>query len=216
MNSKTIMLVEDSDFDRHLIKVMLQKKFSFTIIEEKSGEAAIEKIEKEKIDLVLLDFMMTGMDGYQTLTEIRKKHNAIELPVIMVTAKSESADIIQCLQAGANDYITKPINLEVAAMRIRTHLTLLMLSEEMTKLREVAAASALITTYNHEINNALAITLSYLQGSDLHGLANREKIESSIWRAVNIIKKISEIAEKNELEFQNYSNESKMIKLKGE
>jgi DNA-binding response OmpR family regulator len=75
------------------------------------------------VDLVLLDVMMSGMDGIETLRRLRQSRAISELPVIMVTAKDGADEIVQALDAGANDYVTKPVDFAVAHARIRTQLT---------------------------------------------------------------------------------------------
>jgi diguanylate cyclase (GGDEF)-like protein len=75
------------------------------------------------VDLVLLDVMMPGMDGVATLRQLRRTRSVSELPVIMVTAKDASADVVDALDAGANDYMTKPVDFAIAQARIRTQLT---------------------------------------------------------------------------------------------
>jgi diguanylate cyclase (GGDEF)-like protein len=92
-------------------------------VEAECGLTAIELIDKESFDLVLLDVMMPGMDGIETLKRIRSQNSASELPVIMVTAKSESTNIVDALELGANDYVTKPVDFAVALARVNTQIS---------------------------------------------------------------------------------------------
>ena len=91
--------------------------------EAESGLIAIDLIEKSPFDLVLLDVMMPGIDGMETLKRIRSRKSASALPVIMVTAKSESDNIVDALEQGANDYVTKPVDFAVALARVNTQLS---------------------------------------------------------------------------------------------
>lgn len=84
-----------------------------------NGIQALEILDKQSVDLVLLDIMMPKMDGIETLSIIRRTHN---LPVILLTAKSEDADKILGLNVGADDYITKPFNPTELIARVRSHL----------------------------------------------------------------------------------------------
>jgi DNA-binding response OmpR family regulator len=211
MSQKTILFVDDSSFDRSLLMGALQKKMSFTGIEASTGEECLQLIEKHRIDLVLMDIVMPGALGTKILSKIREKYNAIDLPIIMVTSKGTSTDIIGCLQDGANDYITKPVNFEVAVSRITTHLKLGDLSREMSRLKEVLALDSIITTYNHEINNPLTIALGFLEMPSTSD--NRTKLKAALWRIADIVKKIKAVSEQKEVEYSEYSGKNKMVKL---
>lgn len=88
-----------------------------------SGSRALSIIAEQRVDLVLLDVMMPGMSGVETLRHLRRYRSLADLPVIMVTANTSSDDVVQALDQGANDYITKPVDFSVAVARIRTQLT---------------------------------------------------------------------------------------------
>ena len=208
MKQKTIMIVDDSSFDRQLLESALLRKLGCNIIQADSGNHCLEQIGMQKVDLILMDIMMPEPSGTQVVLEIRKNFNAIELPIIMVTAKAETLDVVECLQNGANDYIMKPMNFEVALSRIFTHLKLAEVAQEMSKLKEMAALDALITTYNHEINNPLSIALGSL------GPEPNQRLKTALWRIADVVKKIREVTEKKEAEYANYASFSKMIKLK--
>jgi two-component system sensor histidine kinase ChiS len=89
-----------------------------------NGSEALKIIENESLDLVLLDIMMPKMSGYEVCREIRKKHLASELPVIMITAKDQVTDLMEGLASGANDYLAKPFSKNELLARLRTHLNL--------------------------------------------------------------------------------------------
>jgi len=214
MSRKTILIVDDSKFDRTLLAKALARKSEFTTLQAKSGEECLELLKIQKIDLILMDIMMPGVFGTQVLIQIREQFNPIELPIIMVTSKSETSDLIGCLQSGANDYITKPVNFDVALSRISTHLKLAEVSYEMSKLKEMAALDALIVTYNHEINSPLGVAIGCLEAPVFKNQLPAEKLKSSLWRIVDVIKKIREVTDKKEAQYTDYSKFSKMIKIK--
>ncbi len=112
-----ILIVEDEVSIRTIIKKYLSK-FDIECIEAENGKKGLEGFEKnkDKIDLVLMDVMMPQMDGIECTKEIRK---VSDVPIIMLTAKSEDEDEIEGLEVGANDFITKPFNLEVLLLRIK-------------------------------------------------------------------------------------------------
>lgn len=87
------------------------------------GPETLALIEQEKPELLLLDIMMPGMSGYQVCSELRKTYDHAELPIIMLTALSQTEDRVRGFEAGANDYLTKPFNKQELAARIQAHLT---------------------------------------------------------------------------------------------
>lgn len=210
---KVILVVDDSEFDRGLLVKALSRKGSFTIAQATSGTESLDILKNRRIDLILMDIMMPGTFGSEVLVKIREQYNPIELPVIMVTSKSDTYDVIQCLQRGANDYITKPVNFDVAISRISTHLKLAELSREMSKLKEMVALDAMITTYNHEINNPLAIAVGCISSLESENSKNVERLKTAVWRIAEVVKKIREVTLKREAEYGNYAEGAKFIKI---
>jgi len=120
------------------------------------GEEALEQVRcSNGVDLVLLDIMMPRVSGIDVLREIRREHSIADLPVIMVTAKDHSADIVQSLSLGANDYITKPIDIAVLLARVRTQLHLKRLSDMKDEFMKIAT---------HDLNQPL---MTIMTGSSL-------------------------------------------------
>ena len=117
-----LLIVDDIGDNRALLTRRFERR-GFDVTEAESGLAALELIEKETFDLVLLDVMMPGIDGMETLKRIRGRKSAVALPVIMVTAKSESTNIVDALECGANDYVTKPVDFAVALARVNTQIS---------------------------------------------------------------------------------------------
>ena len=117
-----LLIVDDISDNRMILTRRFQRR-GFDVVEAECGLTAIELIDKESFDLVLLDVMMPGMDGIETLKRIRSRNSASELPVIMVTAKSESTNIVDALELGANDYVTKPVDFAVALARVNTQIS---------------------------------------------------------------------------------------------
>lgn len=214
MSKRSILVVDDSDFDRGLLVKALSMKGNFSTLEASSGQQCLEMIATHQIGLILMDILMPGEIGSDVLKKIREKYNAIELPIIMVTSKTDTADVISCLQAGANDYIMKPMNFEIAVSRISTHLKLAEISYVMAKLKETAALNAMITTYNHKINNPLAIAIGTLNEKDLNDPSIKEKLSAALWQVADIVKKIKLVTEKSEIEYDEYAGSGKMVKIK--
>ena len=121
--SGRLLIVDDSDSNRDMLGRRLARHgYETTLVS--SGHAALEQIAENSFDLVLLDIDMPEMSGMEVLKSIRTEYSASDLPVIMVTALSDTADIVFALHSGANDYITKPVDFPVARARIQTHVSL--------------------------------------------------------------------------------------------
>jgi diguanylate cyclase (GGDEF)-like protein len=117
-----LLIVDDVSDNRTLLTRRFERR-GFEVVEADSGFAAIELIDKEPFDLVLLDVMMPGIDGIETLRRIRNQKSASALPVIMVTAKTGTNHIVDALELGANDYVTKPVDFAVAFARVNTQIS---------------------------------------------------------------------------------------------
>jgi diguanylate cyclase (GGDEF)-like protein len=118
----TLLVVDDELMNRDALQRRLER-VGYRVLTADSGPAALAIAAAQHVDLVLLDVMMPAMDGVETLRQLRKSRSVSELPIIMVTAKDSSEDVVEALDAGANDYITKPVDFAVAQARIRTQLT---------------------------------------------------------------------------------------------
>jgi len=112
-----LLIVDDLADNRDLLRRRLER-LGYDIAEADSGRAALALIGREAFDLILLDVMMPEMDGLEVLRRLREDHSPDALPVIMVTAKTDLEDMAAALEAGANDYITKPVDMAVAKARV--------------------------------------------------------------------------------------------------
>ena len=121
MHKECILVVEDEQPIQELICYNL-KKDGYRVESVASGEEALQKIHSKKPDLVLLDLMLPGVDGLEVCKMMRTEREMIAIPIIMVTAKGEEADVITGLELGADDYITKPFSPKILATRIKTVL----------------------------------------------------------------------------------------------
>lgn len=211
---QSILIVDDSQFDRDLLAKALARRGRFRILEANSGDQCLEILATQQVDLILMDILMPGTIGTQVLLKIRERFNAIELPIIMVTAKADPEDVVGCLQTGANDYISKPINFDVTISRILTHLKLAELSRKMSKFQEMAALDAMVTTYHHEINNPLTIALGSLNELSDPNSQSATRLRSALERIADIVKKIRKITDKKEAEFETYVGSTKMVKIR--
>ncbi len=148
MAKTRVLAVDDEEHILELIKYNLEKS-GFDVLAVDSGEKALDSIQKEKVDLVLLDWMLTGMSGMDVLREIRKEDSLKHLPVIMLTAKTDEIDKVLGLEMGADDYISKPFGVHELAARIKA---VLRRTEQMTKLRTNAIEEDILTVDDLVIN----------------------------------------------------------------
>jgi diguanylate cyclase (GGDEF)-like protein/PAS domain S-box-containing protein len=119
---RSLLIVDDCEPNRDVLSRRLARQ-GYLVTTAESGEQALALIGTGAHDLVLLDVEMPGMTGLDVLRCLRQTHSQTVLPVIMVTARSQGADIVEAFQLGANDYVTKPIDFPVALARIGTHLS---------------------------------------------------------------------------------------------
>ncbi len=116
-----ILVVDDTEANRDLMQRRLQKA-GFHVIGVDSGLAALHAVTLTSFDAVLLDVMMPGLDGLETLRRLRQSHSQADLPIIMVTAKGEPDTVVDALRAGANDFVSKPIDFAILLARLSNQL----------------------------------------------------------------------------------------------
>jgi DNA-binding response OmpR family regulator len=157
---RTILLVEDNDDMRHFIKSSLKDKFQ--IIEAVNGMKGLELARKFLPDAIVSDVMMSEMDGYEFCSKLKANNDTSQIPVILLTAKTSDDDFKQGFDVGADDYISKPFNIEVLEARIRNLIKL------RKKLRD---------TYSREV---------FLKPTDIKIASSDEKF---LTKAMKIIEK---------------------------
>src|SRR5207249_6861784 len=117
-----LLIVDDNEMNRDMLARRLARK-GYEIGLAENAQQLLKRVEQDGVDLVLLDIEMPEISGLDALKILREAYTPIELPVIMVTAKTQSDDIVAALELGANDYLTKPIDFPVAVARIGTQLS---------------------------------------------------------------------------------------------
>ena len=119
----SLLVVDDNEANRDVLSRRLTLK-GYDVTVAADGAEALARVRSGAYDLLLLDVEMPGISGLDVLTTVRQSRSSTSLPVIMVTARSSGADIVEAFRLGANDYVTKPIDFPVALARIGTHLSL--------------------------------------------------------------------------------------------
>lgn len=125
MNDKTarILVVDDNATNCDLLTRRLTGR-GYEAMSVQCGQDAVDRAMGDNLDLMLLDIVMPEMSGFDVLREVRNHHGRAQLPIIMATARDDSRDIIEALELGANDYVTKPIDMQVLLARVQTQLAL--------------------------------------------------------------------------------------------
>ena len=121
MARERILIVDDEEDILELISYNLVRE-GYQVITAASGEVALVKARQEHPDLILLDLMLPGLDGLDVFRELRKKADTNQIPIIMVTAKTEDTDIVTGLELGSDDYIVKPFSPRVLVARVKAVL----------------------------------------------------------------------------------------------
>jgi DNA-binding response OmpR family regulator len=119
---KTVLIVDDIEDNRVLLERALRSSGYLTVSLD-SGKAALAYMSNNTPDIVLLDWMMPGLSGYDTLRAIRENYGPSRLPVIMCTALGEEEHVVEAIEAGANDYVLKPISLPILRARMAAQLS---------------------------------------------------------------------------------------------
>ena len=114
----TVLTIDDEEHILELLKYNLEKN-GFKVIQAQSGEEGLKLLETNEVDMIILDLMLPGIDGLDVLRKIRSNGNLLEIPVIMLTAKSEEIDTVLGLEMGADDYIGKPFGSHELIARIK-------------------------------------------------------------------------------------------------
>lgn len=178
--TSSILVVEDDEDICLLMRQIVERLGSHVLTAENGGEA-MDIIEREHIDVVLLDVMMPVIDGFEVLAWIRERYSMVELPVIMVTALSESDFVLKALKMGANDFVPKPFDFGVVQARVNTQLTLKRLADQNSEFLG-------ITSHDLRKNVALITDVVSVMGDRL----KEENLAEDFHEACSLIKTSAE------------------------
>jgi DNA-binding response OmpR family regulator len=126
-----ILIVDDNPTNIELLKQVLGDR-GYEIMVAMNGEAALKLVSDIKPNLILLDVMMPGIDGYETCKELKSNDKTKEIPVIFTTARTEPSDIVKGFAVGGVDYVTKPLQIEELIARVGTHIQLRQAMNELS------------------------------------------------------------------------------------
>lgn len=145
--NKSILIVEDESSIRKFVKINLERN-GFNVFEAESGEQGIEIARKEKVDIVLLDIMLPGIDGFEVCKILRQEYPT--LGIIMLTAKSQDVDKIMGLEYGTDDYMTKPFNPTELVLRVKSLVRRIEVSEDVELSSILISEPFKIDTYSRK------------------------------------------------------------------
>jgi two-component system, sensor histidine kinase and response regulator len=152
LKSPTILIVDDI-FENVSTLFHFLDNHNFEVLVARDGESAIELLEEEHPDLILLDVMMPGISGFETCQRLKANANTQEIPIIFMTALSDTVDKVKGFEVGAVDYVTKPFQQEEVLARIKTHLTICKLQKQLqAKNVELEAKNIELETKNAELD----------------------------------------------------------------
>lgn len=195
----TILIVDDNPTHLAVLSDYLTSDGFDTLVSQ-NGESAIRRAEEEQPDLILLDILMPGVDGFEICRQLKKQAATREIPVIFMTALADMHDKLKAFKAGGVDYITKPLHLQEVLVRINVHLTLKRQQQYIQK------QNAQLKQLNHDKNRFFSIIAHDLRGS-LNSLRDLTRITAENFEIYSVPK----LKEMIRMQFQTTDNLSKLL-----
>jgi len=209
MPAPSVLVVDDQPINVQLLKKKLERE-GIRVTTAYSGLEALDKVNKDRPDLILLDVMMPDMDGIEVCQRLQSHEDTHSIPVIFITARSSKEGKLEGLGVGAVDYITKPIDLDETFARVSTQLRVVSINREMlnlqgrlTEARRAATVGAVTQGIAHNLNNLLGVVIGYLDlikaYNDRPELVkqNVQSVEDAVQRIVTIVKQLSSLVIKS-------------------
>ena len=172
MKKEKILVVDDEEDILELVRYNLDRE-GYTVVCAASGEAALKVAESETVDLIILDLMLPGIDGLEVARRLRQNAATRDIPIVMLTAKGEEADVVTGLELGADDYITKPFSPRILTARmkavIRRRSGISESEGEVLTIRELSIHPG----RRHVTANGRSLDLTFTEFQVLYFLARR-------------------------------------------
>ena len=208
MAAPKILVVDDQPINVQLLKRKLERE-GLAVIAAYTGLEAIDLVQREKPDLILLDVMMPDMDGIEVCQRLQAREDTRSIPIIFITARSTKESKLEGLGVGAVDYITKPIDLDETLARVQTQLRFVAINRQLVDLtrrleeaRRAATIGAITQGIAHNLNNLLGVVIGYLDLIQVYYdkpdqvKKNTKHVEDAVQRIVSIIKQLSSLVVK--------------------
>ncbi len=183
-----ILVVDDNKENLKLAGSIL-KENGYKIAVALNGESAIKILEKNSFDLILLDVMMPGIDGFEVCRRIKYNEKLKDIPIVFLTAKDQSKDLVDGFAAGGVDYITKPFNKDVFLARVSTHVELKQSRDMLVELN--ATKDKFFSIIGHDLRSPFTSIIGF---SDLLVRAVKEKDYDEIQEYADVIQKSSNLS----------------------
>lgn len=185
MNESFILIVDDVPSELKMVAAILENS-GYRVLQATTAGEALASIDTHLPDLILLDIILPDMDGYEVCTILKHASRTREIPIIFLTAKTDSQDLVRGFQSGGVDYITKPCSSTEVLVRVKTHLELKKVSQERKELIHILC---------HDLVTPLSAITSLLKldwnGPDLELL--KKHLLSSSENGLKIIKMVQEM-----------------------
>jgi len=179
---KPVILVVDDDMNNLTVVRDCLTGFNLTVLVAEDGESAVSRADYAKPDLILLDIMMPGIDGYSTCRRLKQQESTRDIPVIFMSALSETEHKVQGLEAGAVDYVTKPFQQDELLARVGVHLSLRDLTRRLKEANElleerVEARTIDLAIANRELEDEIAERQAAQEQLQEQAILLEEKVE---------------------------------------
>ena len=202
MAAKKILVIDDQPGNVFLLQDRLNRA-GFEVITAYDGTSGISKSKEEKPDLILLDVMMPGIDGFETCKKISNKNETQHIPIILVTALNTSEDTQKGFDCGAFDYIKKPFNKVELLVRVKAAIRFAETNKLLIELEKIDTFTATVKKTNHEIKQPLTLinlSITALKRELEENIVNKEiaservsYIESAMRDILNIMESMLKI-----------------------
>ena len=209
MPAGTILIVDDMPTNLQVLTDLLVEE-GFEVLVATDGESALEQASYAQPDIILLDVMMPGIDGFETCRRLKSQPDTLNIPVIFMTSLTDTINKVHGFEVGAADYVTKPLQHEEALARINAHLTLYRQRQEIERLHQQERRAfeqlsqmkdEILHTASHDLKNPISsITMSlhllqrHLPAGDTEAQDYIHRIEGDVDRMLKLITNVLDLA----------------------
>ncbi len=218
-NKKTIiMVVDDELINLRIVDSMLKNEGFQTLLVQNSGQVT-GGVRQKKPDIVLLDVSMPDKDGFTVCREIKSDPEISNTPVLFLSGQTGNEFVVRGLEAGAQDYITKPFSASELIARVETHLKLKIMFEKLIEAEQVKALNAAMVSQNHELNQLTTSILGQVEILELIMKRSPEcqkcldGVKAIEKAALEMSGKIEKFTNISRIRYSKYSDKTDMIDL---